>query len=72
VIDWRTTLISALVLAGLCGLTACNTRYRVQTHPTPDARLKAMRQTLERLQTTPETTNQPRQHGPIHKEGENR
>ena len=43
-----------VLVAGLLGLTACSTGYRVQTHPDPDARKEAMRKTLESLPNQPQ------------------
>jgi hypothetical protein len=42
------------LVGGLLSLTACSMGYRVQTHPDPDARLGAMRKTLESLPNQPQ------------------
>lgn len=43
------------VVVGLLGLAACSTGYRVKTHPDPEARMGAMRKTLESLPNQPQT-----------------
>lgn len=39
----------AVLVAGLCFLSACGSGPRVKTHPDPETRLKAMRKAIESL-----------------------